>query len=165
MTKEGIELIKRFEGCKLSAYRCPAGVWTIGYGHTQGVYQGQEITREEAERLLASDLAKFETGVRHILGASATGMRENKIDALVSLAFNIGLGAFKNSTLVKKIKQADGVEAVCRQFLRWRFVGKRTSKGLLRRRVAEAERYSGLKINVEMLNDYDIEVSFGGVVA
>ena len=165
MTKEGIELIKSFEGCRLEAYKCQAGVWTIGYGHTQGVYEGKKITQEEAERLLASDLAKFEMGVRNILGASANGMRENKIDALVSLAFNIGLCAFKNSTLVKKLKQADGVEAVCMQFLRWRFVGKKTSKGLLRRRVAEAERYSGLKINVEMLNDYDIDVSFGGVVA
>jgi lysozyme len=162
MTKKGLDLIKRFEGCKLTAYRCPAGIWTIGYGHTQGVYEGKKITEEEAERLLASDLAKFETGVRNILGSEANGMSENKIDALVSLAFNIGLGAFKNSTLVKKIKQADGVEAVCNQFLRWRFVGKMTSKGLLRRRIAEAERYSGLKIKVKMLNDYDIEVSFGG---
>jgi lysozyme len=158
MTKEGIELIKSFEGCRLEAYKCQAGVWTIGYGHTQGVYEGKKITEEEAERLLASDLAKFEMGVRHIVGE----LSDEKIDALVSLAFNIGLSAFKNSTLVKKLKQADGVEAVCMQFLRWRFVGKKTSKGLLRRRVAEAERYSGLKINVEMLNDYDIEVSFGG---
>lgn len=163
MTKEGIELIKSFEGCRLEAYKCQAGVWTIGYGHTQGVYEGKKITEEEAERLLASDLAKFEMGVRNILGASANGMRENKIDALVSLAFNIGLSAFQKSTLVKKIKQADGVEAVCMQFLRWRFVGKRASKGLLRRRIAEAERYSGLKIKVKMLNNYDIEVSFGGV--
>lgn len=165
MTKQGIELIKSFEGCRLEAYKCQAGVWTIGYGHTQGVYEGKKITEEEAERLLASDLAKFETGVRNILGTLANGMSENKIDALVSLAFNIGLGAFKNSTLVKKIKQADAVEAVCNQFLRWRFVGKRTSKGLLRRRIVEAERYSGLKIKVKMLNDYDIEVSFGGRIA
>lgn len=162
MTREGIELIKSFEGCRLEAYKCQAGVWTIGYGHTQGVYEGKKITEEEAERLLASDLAKFEMGVRNILGSVANGMRENKIDALVSLAFNIGLSAFQQSTLVKTIKRADGVEAVCKQFLRWRFVGKRTSKGLLRRRIAEAERYSGLKIKVEMLNDYDIEVSFGG---
>lgn len=161
MTKEGIEMIKSFEGCRLEAYKCQAGVWTIGYGHTQGVYEGKKITQEEADRLLASDLAKFETGVRNILG-SASCMAENKIDALVSLAYNIGVSAFKNSTLVKKIKQSDCVEAVCKQFLRWRFVGKRTSEGLLRRRIAEAERYSGLKIYVGMLNDYDIEVSFGG---
>lgn len=164
MTKEGIEMIKSFEGCRLEAYKCQAGVWTIGYGHTQGVCAGMRITQEEADRLLASDLAKFETGVRNILG-SASCMAENKVDALVSFAFNIGLGAFKNSTLVKKIKQADDVEAICKQFLCWRFAGGKTSKGLLRRRVSEAERYSGLKIKVKMLNYYDIEVSFGGVVA
>ena len=65
VTKEGIDLIKKFEGCKLTAYKCPAGVWTIGYGHTKGVKKGQKITKEEAEELLKQDLQKFVDHVRY----------------------------------------------------------------------------------------------------
>ena len=143
MTKEGIELIKSFEGCRLEAYKCQAGVWTIGYGHTQGVYEGKKITEEEAERLLASDLAKFETGVRNILGAVANGMRENKIDALVSLAFNIGLKAFQNSTLCRKVKADENDVSIRNEFSRWVYAGGVKSKGLVRRRKAEADMYFG----------------------
>ena len=143
MTKEGIELIKSFEGCRLEAYKCQAGVWTIGYGHTQGVYEGKKITEEEAERLLASDLAKFETGVRNILGAVANGMRENKIDALVSLAFNIGLGAFKNSTLCRKVKADENDASIRAEFSKWVYAGGKRLVGLVRRRKAEADMYFG----------------------
>lgn len=143
MTKEGIELIKSFEGCRLEAYKCQAGVWTIGYGHTQGVYEGKKITEEEAERLLASDLAKFEMAVRNILGASANGMRENKIDALVSLAFNVGLKAFQNSTLCRLVKADSEDKAIAKEFAKWVYAGGVKSKGLIRRRKAEADMYFG----------------------
>lgn len=143
MTKEGIELIKGFEGCMLEAYKCQAGVWTIGYGHTQGVYEGKKITEEEAERLLASDLAKFETGVRNILGSVALGMRENKIDALVSLAFNIGLSAFQKSTLCRLVKADSEDKAIAKEFVKWVYAGGVKSKGLVRRRKAEADMYFG----------------------
>lgn len=142
MTKEGIDFIKGFEKLRLEAYKCQAGVWTIGYGHTQGVYQGQEITREEAERLFSSDIAKFEMGVRNILGSVANRMRENKIDALVSLAFNIGLSAFKGSTLLKKIKaNPNDREVISEEWKKWRLVNGRVSNGLVRRRAEEIDMY------------------------
>lgn len=143
MTREGIELIKSFEGCRLEAYKCQAGVWTIGYGHTQDVYEGKKITKEEAERLLASDLAKFEMGVRNILGSVANGMRENKIDALVSLAFNIGLSAFQKSTLCRLVKADSEDKAIAKEFAKWVYAGGVKSKGLVRRRKAEADMYFG----------------------
>lgn len=139
MTQKGIDLIKKFEGCKLSAYKCPAGIWTIGYGHTQGVYEGKKITEEEAERLLASDLAKFEMGVRHIVGE----LSDEKIDALVSLAFNIGLSAFQKSTLCRLVKADSENKAIAKEFVKWVYAGGVKSNGLVRRRKAEAKMYFG----------------------
>lgn len=137
MTKEGIELIKSFEGCRLEAYKCQAGVWTIGYGHTQGVYEGKKITEEEAERLLASDLAKFEMGVRHIVGE----LSDEKIDALTSFAFNVGLKAFQNSTLCRKVKADENDASIRTEFLKWVYAGGKRLDGLVRRRKAEADMY------------------------
>ena len=77
MTQEGIELIKQFEGCRLKAYKCPAGVWTIGYGHTKGVTEGMTITEEEAEDLLKKDIVNFEINVR----GSNTTVKEKETDA------------------------------------------------------------------------------------
>lgn len=137
MTKKGIELIKSFEGCRLEAYKCQAGVWTIGYGHTQGVYEGKKITEEEAERLLASDLAKFEMGVRHIVGE----LSDEKIDALTSFAFNVGLKAFQNSTLCRKVKADENDASIRTEFLKWVYAGGKRLDGLVRRRKAEADMY------------------------
>lgn len=140
MTREGIEMIKSFEGCRLKAYKCQAGVWTIGYGHTQGVYQGQEITREEAERLFSSDIAKFEMGVRNL--TVGLGLSDIQIDALVSLALNIGLSAFKGSTLLKKIKaNPNDREVISEEWKKWRLVDGRVSNGLVRRRAEEIDMY------------------------
>lgn len=137
MTKEGIDLIKSFEGCRLKAYKCQAGVWTIGYGHTQGVYEGKKITEEEAERLLASDLAKFEMGVRHIVGE----LSDEKIDALTSFAFNVGLKAFQNSTLCCKVKSDENDASIRAEFSKWVYAGGKRLDGLVRRRKAEANMY------------------------
>lgn len=82
-----IELVKDFEGCELVAYKCPAGVWTIGYGHTDGVHSGQVTTKKQAENTLKSDLAKFESKVRKYIKYN---WNQNEFDALVSFAFNIG---------------------------------------------------------------------------
>lgn len=85
----GIDLIKKFEGCKLTAYKCPAGVWTIGYGHTgQDVKPGLTITQAKADKLLKSDLAKFEQHV--MLFDSKYNWTQNEFDALVSFAYNVG---------------------------------------------------------------------------
>lgn len=84
----GIDLIKRYEGCRLDAYKCPAGVWTIGYGHTGDVKPGQRITQAEAEVILISDLKKFERKVR--IYYDRYRWKQNEFDALVSFAFNLG---------------------------------------------------------------------------
>ena len=84
----GIKLIKQFEGCRLTAYKCPAGVWTIGYGHTQGVQPGQTITQAQAEQMLTSDLGKYESNVNKY--QDKYKWSQNEFDALVSFAYNIG---------------------------------------------------------------------------
>ena len=88
ISDNGIELIKKFEGCQLTAYRCPAGVLTIGYGHTKNVKEGQKITKKKAEQLLREDLERFETHVNSY--RKKYKFNQNEFDALVSFAFNIG---------------------------------------------------------------------------
>lgn len=86
--KAGIKLITQFEGCRLTAYKCPAGVWTIGYGHTQGVQPGQTITQAQAEQMLAADLGKYESNVNKY--NAKYKWSQSEFDALVSFAYNIG---------------------------------------------------------------------------
>jgi GH24 family phage-related lysozyme (muramidase) len=142
----GINLIKQFEGLKLEAYVCPAGVLTIGYGHTSAagapvVIKGMKITREEAERIVRADIDKFEDGVEKLV--EGVNLNVCQFDALVSLAFNIGLGAFKKSTLLKKIKAGE-FDAVPAQLMRWNKAGGRELEGLTRRRRAEAALWRSL---------------------
>lgn len=89
-SKNGIDLIKRFEGCRLTAYKCPAGVWTIGYGHTGGVHCGLTILPETAEHFLISDLKKFENHVNDFNNRFKYHFTQDQFDALVSFAFNVG---------------------------------------------------------------------------
>jgi lysozyme len=139
INEKGLALVKRFEGLRLEAYRCPAGVLTIGYGSTgPHVKQGMCITEEEAEALLRKDLSRFESGVWQIAGA-ATG---DQFSAMVSLAFNIGLGAFATSTLVKRHKAGNHVGAA-NAFLMWNRAGKQILQGLIRRRESERKLYLG----------------------
>ena len=141
MNAKGRELVKRFEGLRLEAYRCPAGVLTIGYGHTGAdVRTGMVITPGEADRLLDKDLARFETGVEAmLLGAPTTS---DEFSAMVSLAFNIGLGNFATSTLLKRHKAGNKVGAA-NSFLSWIYAKKVKLAGLMRRREAEKELYEG----------------------
>lgn len=133
----GIALIKSFEGCKLTAYLCPANVWTIGYGHTgPDVKRGLTITQDQADALLRADLRKFETGVARM----TTGATDNQFAALVSLAYNVGLGALKSSTLLRIHNAGDAAGAKA-QFSRWNKAGGRVLAGLTRRRAAEADLY------------------------
>lgn len=135
----GLDLIKSFEGLRLSAYRCPAGVWTIGYGHTgPDVKTGQHITPAEAEALLRGDLDRFESGVNSFLDAAPT--TDNQFAAMVSLAFNIGLGAFQRSTVLRQHKAGNRQRAAA-AFLMWVKGGGRTLPGLVRRRTAERALY------------------------
>lgn len=136
---KGIDLIKEFEGCKLTAYKCPAGVWTIGYGHTgtvdgKAVASGMTISAAKATELLRADLSKFEAAVNTYVTAPIT---QNMFDALVSFAFNCGAGALKGSTLLKKLnaKDYDGAAA---EFPKWNKASGKVLAGLTRRRRMES---------------------------
>lgn len=129
----GIALIKEFEGLRLTAYRCAADVWTIGYGHTAGVKKGDTITAGEADALLLNDLATSEQAVSRAVTAP---LNQSRFDALVSLVFNIGQGNFRRSTLLKKLNRLDYTGA-SDEFLRWTRAGGKVVPGLVRRREAE----------------------------
>lgn len=139
----GLALIKEFEGCRLTAYRDAVGVWTIGYGSTGNhVKPGMTINQERAERLLVQDLYRFELAVeRATAGVKTT---QNQFSAMVSLAYNIGVGAFSHSTMLKMHKRGFTTLAA-NAFLMWIRAGKKQLKGLMRRRQAERQLYlSGL---------------------
>lgn len=133
ISKNGIALIKKFEGCRLTAYKCPSGVWTVGYGHTSGVKKGQRITQRQAEAYLIEDVRKFENGVNKYVSAP---LNQNQFDALVSFTYNCGLTAFKNSTLRKKLNAKDYAGAG-EELLRWNKASGVVLDGLKRRRNAE----------------------------
>ena len=142
VSTEGRDLVKGFEGLSLTAYRCPAGVPTIGYGHTAGVLMGESITPAQADAYLAADLVAYAQNVERMLGDAPTSQHE--FDALVSLAFNIGLGGFEKSTVLRLHKAGDKVGAA-RAFEMWckATVGGQlqTLPGLLARRQKEAAYY------------------------
>ena len=144
--QEGINLIKQFEGCRLTAYKCPAGVWTIGYGHTGGVKQGQTITQEQADRMLVEDLQKYEKKVNKY--DDRYQWRQNEFDALVSFAFNVGsieqLSA--NGTRSK--------EVIGSKILLYNKAGGKELEGLTRRRKAEQELF--LSVMSSVIQDYPV---------
>jgi len=131
---QGIELIRHFEGCRFDAYLCPAGVWTIGYGHTADVKEGDSIDQEAAEAFLIEDLEKFEQAVMRLVEVSLT---QQQFDALVSWTFNLGAGNLAESTLLRKLNNYQYAE-VPEQMMRWVRAGGKVLDGLVRRRAAEA---------------------------
>lgn len=136
---KGIELIKRHEGLRLKSYICPAGKWTIGYGHTRTAHNNLTITKEQAEDLLRSDLNITETAVTHI--AKDLGLNQNQFDSLVSFAFNVGVGALRSSTLIRKIYADASEQEIREQFGRWIYANKKVLPGLVARRKDEADLY------------------------
>lgn len=134
-SQKGIDLIKKFEGCRLEAYKCPAGVWTIGYGHTKGVQNGQKITQAQAEEFLIEDLKVYEKAVESCVKVP---LSQNQFDALVSFCYNCGSGALKTSTLLRLLNEGKYSEAG-EQFLRWNKAGGKVLVGLTRRREEERE--------------------------
>jgi lysozyme len=145
--QNGIALIKHFEGCKLSAYKCPAGKLTIGVGHTgvvngEPIKESQKITQQEADKLLKQDLYVFEKGISQLVTVQIT---QNQFDAMVSLAFNIGLGAFKDSSVLKNVNKKDFNSAE-KAFMAWVKVNGNPCQGLIRRRSAEATLFSQNKL-------------------
>lgn len=130
-SSKGVSLIKQFEGCRLKAYKCPAGVWTIGYGHTAGVKAGDIITQETAESYLRNDLVRYEKYVMHYDGIYH--FNQNQFDALVSFTYNCGTGNLKNLTQSGKRTIAQ----ISEKLLLYNKVGGVTLLGLQRRRTAE----------------------------
>ena len=128
-SQNGINLIKQFEGCRLSAYQCAAGVWTIGYGHIAGVKAGQKITQAQAESFLKDDLAKFEQEVMKY--DSTYHWSQNQFDALVSFAFNIGNIDQLTANGARDIK------TISQKMLQYNKAAGKTLDGLTKRRKAE----------------------------
>lgn len=137
INQAGIDLIKSFEGVRLAAYRCPAGVLTIGVGHTgPDVHLKLVITLQEAEALLRGDLDHFEAAV----AKAAPSATPNQAAAMISLAFNIGIGAFLKSSVLRH-HNAGNPGAAANAFLLWVKGGGRKLPGLVRRRAAERKLY------------------------
>ncbi len=136
-SEKAYSLIRRFEGLRLAAYLCPAGVWTIGYGHTSNVLSGKVITKELAEEFLRQDIE----AVENIVNAECPGLRQCQFDALVSFVFNVGVGNFRKSTLLKKVKANPDDNSIMDEFLRWVYAKGVVQLGLQKRRLAEMRLY------------------------
>jgi lysozyme len=139
LSDAGLALIKQFEGLSLKAYLCPARVWTIGYGTTRGVQPGNQVTEAEAEMLLRDDVSRFERGVAERIQVPVT---QGQFDALVSLAYNIGLSAFGKSTLLRLLNDSK-YSLAAEQFPRWNKAGGKVLSGLTKRRAAERAMFEG----------------------
>ena len=135
----GIDLIKHFEGCELKAYKCPAGVWTIGYGHTKGVQPGDEWSEDHADHMLQVELEEYEGYVDKYVTAP---LGQNQFDALVSWTYNLGGGNLSASTMLKVLNAGD-YDEVPNQMLRWNKAGGKVLEGLTRRRQAEGDMFCG----------------------
>lgn len=128
-----IKLIKESEGLRLKAYLCPAGVWTIGYGCTEGVRRDMVITELQAEQLFKKELNKFEIAVTNLVKVP---LAENQFSALVSFTYNVGMEALRNSTLLKLLNQGNYLKAAD-EFPRWNKAGGKVLPGLVTRRAKE----------------------------
>lgn len=138
VSDNGIGFIKRHEGCMLTAYKCPAGVLTIGYGHTEGVHAGMTISESQADMYLRHDLTPVEACVSNAVGGILT---QNQFDALCSFTFNVGCRAFLGSTLLAKVRANPCDPAIRNEFCRWIRGGGKILPGLVKRREEEAALY------------------------
>jgi lysozyme len=130
----GIDLIKAFEGCKLEAYKCSGNVWTIGYGHTRHVEEGDKITQKVADYFLEYDVAMVETHCKRLINIP---LEQHQWDAIVSWCFNLGCGNLRASTMLQVINSGQ-IDKVSEQIVRWNKAGGKVVAGLTRRRKAEA---------------------------
>lgn len=142
ITQRGIDLIKRFEGLRLKAYK-PVKTekyYTIGYGHYGAdVTPNMVITEAKAEELLRQDIRKFEQGVSQL--SATVELKPQQFDSLVSFAYNVGLSAFGNSTLLKMVKAEPNDLRIKSEFMKWKYAGGKILEGLVKRRQAEAGMY------------------------
>jgi len=134
VNNKGLSIITRYEGCRLQAYKCPAGKWTIGYGHTDGVYEGMKITHKLAEAFLKKDV---ESACKIIKNSCTVELNVNQFSALASFIFNIGGTKFKQSKLLKYINQGKLNDAMY-EFYKWDKANGKSLLGLRLRRMDEA---------------------------
>ena len=159
-SQTGVELIKKYEGVRLTAYRDSVGIWTIGYGHTAGVEQGMTITAEKAEWLLKEDLKIYENYVKQYVKVP---LNQNEFDSLVSFTYNVGSGNFQKSVLLTKLNS--GLRAAAAdEFTKWVYAGGVKLNGLIKRRAEERElfltptEYQESEEEVEKLYNWTVEV-------
>lgn len=137
-SKNGIELIKKHEGLRLAAYKCPAGVWTIGYGHTgKDVYKGLTITEQQATELLEKDLQTAENAINK----QKLNINQNQFDALASFVFNVGVKAFEQSSLLNIARLRPDSPNIAIEFSKWKYSNSIVLPGLVARRKEESELY------------------------
>ena len=134
ISQEGLALIKKFEGCELEAYKCPAGVWTIGYGHTKDVKEGDKINKDEANYLLQEEMIEFESYIDDMVEVE---LNQSQYDALCAWVYNLGPSNLGSSTLLKVLNEGK-YEEVPQQIKRWNKANGEVLTGLIRRREAEA---------------------------
>jgi lysozyme len=134
ISKEGIALIKKFEGCETTAYQDSVGVWTIGYGHTKNVCQGDCITQGEADRMLDEEIAEYEGYINDMVKVD---LEQNQFDALVAWVYNLGPTNLSQSSLLRELNNGN-IAKVPSEMKRWNKAGGKTLQGLIRRREAES---------------------------
>lgn len=134
-SERGLDLTRSFEGCRFRAYRDGGGVWTIGYGHTKGVREGQECDMAQAVAWLRQDVQEAVSAVRDAVNVPLTQVQ---FDALVDFVFNVGAEAFRGSTLLRRLN-AGNYAGAADQFERWNKDNGVVVPGLMRRRKAEAD--------------------------
>lgn len=139
-SKNCVELVKKFEGLKLTSYKCPGGIWTIGYGTTRyedgtKVKEGEIISMKRAEELLTHDLIWIAARLPNLK------INQNQIDAVCSFCYNVGMSAFINSTMFKYMRANPNDELIGDEFMKWTRAGGKVLKGLVNRRKAEKELY------------------------
>ena len=134
----GTKILKFFEGCKLTAYQDSVGVWTIGYGHTKGVYAGMSITQEEAEQMLLIELEEYEGYIEKYVVVPLT---QNQFDALVVWVYNLGPTNLRRSTLLKELNSGN-YTAAGKEITKWNKAGGKVLAGLVKRREAEAKLFN-----------------------
>ena len=139
ISQEGLALIKKFEGCELEAYKCPAGVWTIGYGHTKDVKEGDKINKDEANYLLQEEMIEFESYIDDMVEVE---LNQSQYDALCAWVYNLGPSNLGSSELLKVLNEGK-YEEVPQQIKRWNKANGEVLTGLIRRREAEALLFQG----------------------
>lgn len=144
-TEKLYEALRNFEGLRLKAYKCPSGVWTIGYGHTSGVTPGMEVNQAWAERMLRQDVAAV---MKQIEALKIVFEHPGQVDAVADFVFNLGITNFKRSGLLRKIREKSVPAAICAEFEKWVYATQNGKKvqldGLKRRRAWECGRWCGL---------------------